>query len=118
MPNDSFHTVTGVKLVLLVFSIIGAALGIGYSPRMTPLQALTALLAGAACGVLAPDLIASISGTELSPAIEKLLAFVFGIGGMFIIPGIIAIWTGFKNDPWAWLDKLRGLRDKPPGGAQ
>ena len=118
MPQDAFQSATGVKLVLLVFAIIGAALGIGYSPKMTPWQACIALLAGAVCGVLGPDLIAWGHGKDLPPAIEKLAAFVFGIGGMFIIPGLIALWQGFRNDPWAWLDKLRGLKNTPPGGGQ
>lgn len=102
----------GIELAAIVFALVGAALGVSYSPEMTKRQMAAAVLAGLACGALLPELVASVYHM---PAIAKNgLAFIFGIGGMFIVPGVIAIWRGFANDPWAFFDRLRGKSTAPP----
>jgi len=101
----------GIELAAIVFALVGAALGVSYSPEMTKRQMSAAVLAGLACGALLPELVASVYNM---PAIAKNgLAFVFGIGGMFIVPGVIALWRGFANDPWAFFDRLRGKPSTP-----
>lgn len=96
----------GFELLTAVLGFIGAALGISYSPPMTKKEMFAALLAGVVCAVLGPQLAMQIY--TLPPIVNNALAFIFGIGGMFIVPGLLAIWRGFASDPWAWLDKLRG----------
>ena len=44
--NETFETITGVKVVALVFGFIGAALGISYTPAITKRTAFAALEAG------------------------------------------------------------------------
>lgn len=107
--NDEWQ---GIKIASLVFGLVGAALGISYTPEMTKRQMAAAVLAGITCAGLCPQIVEQ--WYHLSPIANNLLAFVFGIGGMFIIPGLLTLWRGFSQDPWAWLDRLRG-NSPPPG---
>ena len=110
MKDFDWH---GFELITAVLGFIGAALGISYSPPMTKKEMFAALLAGVVCAVLGPSLVMQVY--TLPPIVNNALAFIFGIGGMFIVPGLLALWRGFASDPWAWLDKLRG-QSKAGGG--
>lgn len=98
----------GVSAATLVFGAVGAALGIAYTPAMTRREMLAALLAGLACSAILPQLIAQ--WIHLNPVANNALSFLFGIGGMFIVPGLLAAWAGFRTDPWAFIDRLRGIK--------
>lgn len=107
--GDTFETMSGVKVVALVFGCIGALLGISYSPPMTKQTAFAAIIAGIVCGGLGPQLLAWAFGWKLPTVADNALAFICGVGGMFIIPGIITAWRGFAADPWGFVDRLRGI---------
>ena len=114
--NDGFETLSGVKVVSLVFAFVGAALGISYTPNMTKRTAFAALVAGVVCGALGPELIAWGFNWKLPIIINNVFALICGVGGMFIVPGLITAWQGFAKDPWAFIDRLRGIAkpgDKP-----
>ena len=98
------------ELITAVLGFIGAALGISYSPPMSKKEMFAALLGGVVCAVLGPQLVMQIY--TLPPIVNNALAFIFGIGGMFIVPGLLSFWRGFAVDPWGWLDKLRGQKDR------
>lgn len=106
--NDGFEAMSGIKIVSLVFAFIGAALGISYTPEMTKRTAFAALLSGVVCGALGPELIAWGFGWKVPLLINNIFSFICGIGGMFIVPGILMAWRGFATDPWAFIDRLRG----------
>ena len=106
--GDGFESLSGVKVVSLVFAFIGAALGISYTPDMTKRTAFAALIAGIVCGALGPELIAWAFNWKLPVLINNIFALLCGVGGMFIIPGVIVAWRGFATDPWAFVDRLRG----------
>lgn len=108
MKDFSFQ---GFELIAAVLGFIGAALGISYSPPMTKKEMFAALLAGVSCAVLGPALASQVYA--LPPIVNNALAFIFGIGGMFIVPGLLGLWRGFSVDPWAFIDRLRGKGDKP-----
>lgn len=103
---------SGVKVVALVFGFIGAALGITYTPEMTRRTAFAAMIAGIVCGGLGPELVQAVFASPMPMIIKNVIALVCGIGGMFIVPGFIAIWQGFAKDPWSFIDRIRGLRGK------
>lgn len=114
--GDGFETLSGVKVVSLVFAFIGAALGISYTPEMTKRTGFAALIAGIVCGALGPELIAWGFNWKLPIIINNIFAVICGIGGMFIIPGFIIAWQGFAKDPFGFADRLRGISkpvDKP-----
>jgi hypothetical protein len=98
----------GFELIAGVLGFIGAALGISYSPPMTKREMFAALLAGLVCGVLGPQLIAHVYA--MPPIVNNALAFIFGLGGMFIVPGLLAMWRGFAVDPWSFIDRIRGKK--------
>lgn len=108
--ENGFEATFGVKLVSLVFAFLGAALGITYTPEMTKRLAFAALLSGMLCGSFGPEVVNYFLATPLRPVLNNAIAVIFGIGGMFIIPGLMTFWRGFGTDPWGWLDKLRGIK--------
>ena len=114
--NDAFETFSGIKIVSLVFAFIGAALGISYTPELTPRTAFAAMIAGIIFGAVGPELLVWGFGWHLPIIVNNVFALLFGIGGMFIVPGVIVAWKGFAVDPWGFVDRLRGSKkdgDKP-----
>jgi hypothetical protein len=111
-------SIGGVSLISLVFSFVGAALGISYMPPMSKTQMFGAVLAGLACGSILPELaILVFSNTEILKVavVKNALCFLLGILGMFIIPGVIVFGQSFQKNPFFVLDWLRG-KGPPPGG--
>lgn len=102
----------GFDLLTIVFGGIGALLGITYSPPMTKKEMVAALIAGFACAALGPELVAQF--ITLPAKVNNALGFLFGLGGMFIVPGLLALWRGFAVDPWGFIDRIRGIK-KPEG---
>lgn len=115
--SDTLEAMTGVKVVSAVFALIGAGLGITYSPPLTKKLALGALLAGLVCGALGPEFAAWALAKSLGIATplpllaNNALAVIFGIGGMFIVPGLVKFWQAFGADPFGWLDRMRGKKN-------
>jgi hypothetical protein len=119
--NDKFSW-EGISLLWVLLGFIGAALGIGSMPEMTKKQLWTALGSGVVCAALAPSVVPELIGwwrvapvVPLPGPIGNLLAFFFGIGGMFIVPGCIVMWSSWKKNPWAVVNWIRG-RGQPPSG--
>lgn len=109
----------GLSLATLFFAVLGGGLGVAYSPPMTRGQVLAALGSAILCGGLGPEVVQVF--WPLPPILKNVLAAIFGIGGMFIVPGLIVAWRGFSTDPWAFVDRLRGIAkppssNNPPGG--
>lgn len=102
----------GLSISVLFFAILGGALGIAYSPPMTRGQVLAALGSAILFGGLGPEVVGSF--WTLPPVLENACAALFGIGGMFIVPGLIVAWREFSSNPWGFIDRLRGVA-KPPG---
>ena len=106
-----------MKVVAPVFGFIGAALGISYTPEITKRTAFAALIAGVVCGGLGPEGVQALFTTPVPKVVKNVIALICGLGGMFIVPGLLVAWKGFATDPWAFIDRLRGLRgDKKDGG--
>ncbi|MFN8696303.1 MAG: hypothetical protein ACK5XE_08310 [Burkholderiales bacterium] len=105
MKDFNWH---GFELITAVLGFIGAALGISYSPPMTKKEMFAALLAGVVCAVLGPQLVAQIY--QLPSIVNNALAFTFGIGGMFIVPGLLTMWREFGVNPFGFIDRLRGVK--------
>lgn len=118
MPGDTFETLSGVKVVALVFGCIGALLGISYSPPMSKQTAFAAIIAGIVCGGLGPQLLSWAFGWHLPVVADNAIAFISGVMGMFIVPGILVVGRNIAADPWSVIDRLRGIakRDDTPKG--
>lgn len=109
MNSETFEALFGVKLVALVFGFIGAALGVRYSPPMTKADALTALVAGVVCAGFGPPLLTTWLGWHMPLIVDNAIAFVCGIVGMFVVPGILNIGRAFVADPLGMIAKARAL---------
>lgn len=113
-----------LDLVAIVLGFVGALLGVSYSEPMTKKQLLAALGSGSIVAALAPPLVTLLIHLQwptvnLPVAINNVMAFVFGIGGMFIIPGVLSFWKTFSANPWGFIDRIRGITPPPPPpGAQ
>lgn len=109
----------GIQLVWVILGFIGAALGIGSMPTMTRKQLITAMLSGLVAAALAPQWAAHLYGRwfgpePIPPFMNNTIAFFFGIGGMFIVPGAIVFWQNFRNNPLGFIDWIRGKGPPPP----
>lgn len=113
--NDG--SIEGISLMSAALGFIGASLGIGYMPPMSKKQMFSALLAGVMCAALIAPLAAQWAGAQFDFVMPKgghyLLGFFFGIGGMFIIPGVIVFWRTASTNPMAIVEWVRG-RAPPP----
>lgn len=116
----------GIQLIWVVMGIFGAAIGLGSLPRMTRKQLWTAVASGIVFSAMAPQWAnhayvhwlptwVNASGAPLPSFMSGTIAFVFGIGGMFIVPGIIVFWQGFSTDPWGWFHKLMDAINRARG---
>lgn len=124
MDGEKILASEGIDLIWIVLGFVGAALGIAYMPKMEKPQLLAALVAGVACAMLATPLVDAIfvnwaptwmnaTHDHLPHIINNAFAFFFGIGGMFIVPGIIVFWRSGAKNPFAIVDWLRG-KSPPP----
>ena len=85
-----------------------------YRPR-TPSPAI---IAGIVCGGLGPQLLSWAFGWHLPVVADNAIAFISGVMGMFIVPGILVVGRNIAADPWSVIDRLRGIakRDDAPKG--
>lgn len=112
----------GIELIWVVMGFIGAALGIGSMPPMSRRQMWVAFLSGLFFAAMAPQWAdwgfqqwawANPMHEPMPRFMGNTLAFFFGVGGMFLVPGMIAFW----RDPWGVIDKLLTIIDRLRGKA-
>jgi hypothetical protein len=100
----------GIQLIWVVLGILGAALGIGSMPPMSKKQCWTALGSGCIFAGLGPQWLnhaymywfptwINPAKTEMPGFMLGSFAFVCGVGGLFLIPAIVAFW----KDPRGFL---------------
>jgi hypothetical protein len=120
--GDGKFSWEGIQLMWVVLGFIGAALGISRMPPMTKRDLFFSLFSGVVCAAFAPQWTAHFYrqsfGADIPVFMNNTVAFVLGIGGMFIVPGLIVFWQGFSKDPWGAVmkivDVVRGRRPSPP----
>lgn len=118
MSDGSFETFTGVKLVALVCGFVGGALGVIYTPQITPRMAVGACIAAVVCGGFAPAALEWGFNTRFPTVVTGIIGVVFGVGGMFIVPGLITAWKEFSADPAAFIKKWREIFASFVGGGK
>lgn len=106
--DDQHWSWEGIQLIWVVLGIFGAAMGIGAMPPMTKKQCWTALGSGVFFASYGPQWMnygfihwvpAWINaGHDPMPSFMLgSVAFVCGVGGLFLIPGILAFWRDPKG---------------------
>lgn len=115
--DEKRMTWEGINLLWIVLGFIGAALGVSYMPPMNKKQLAGAMLSGLVCAALAPQwaghYYAKIIGEPTPAFMNNTVAFLFGIGGMFIVPAVLVFWTGFRDNPLGFIDWIRGRGPAP-----
>ena len=114
--NEGVELVSGIKVVSLVCAFIGGALGISYTPEITTRMAFGAMVAAIVCGGAAPATVAWVFNIQPPPVVNYVIAVVFGIGGMVIVPGIITAWKAIAADPWGFVDRVMSVVRGGKGG--
>lgn len=114
--SDDKLTWEGIDLIWVILGFLGAALGLSRMPPMNKWQLFTALISGVVFAAFAPQILLLIWAAP--PVIRNITAFVFGIGGMFIVPGIIVFWQAFATDPWGWFTRILDIIDRVRKGAR
>lgn len=108
----------GIELIWVVLGFLGAALGVSRMPPMNKWQLMSSLVSGIVLASQAPQWAAFFylkwTGAAIPAFMNNTVAFFFGIGGMFIVPGVIVFWQEFGKDPWGAIMRLVNLvRGKP-----
>lgn len=105
--EELLHT-HGIKANLIFGGFSGAVVSLVANKRLTFMQSVITII----CGVLSSGYITpGISEYfHLSRSGENMLAFFIGIGGMYVIIGIIRFWEGFSKNPVAAIKSLFTLR--------
>lgn len=107
----------GINLVWLIMGLVGACLGVSYMPPMSKKQLAGAMASGVVFAALAPQWAGHYylkwMGEPIAHFMNNTVAFVFGIGGMFIVPCIIVFWTDFRDNPWGFIEWIRGRARAP-----
>lgn len=117
--------IVGVTFASMIIGFIGAVLGISYVPEMSKKQMFAALLAGLCCAAFMTPVAAHWYSLYFGPTVPQFLengiAFLLGISGMYIVPGFLSLSRSFRDNPFGFLDRLRGrasvpdVPPKPPG---
>lgn len=117
----------GIQLIWVVLGILGAAMGIGSMPPMSTKQCWVALGSGVFFASYGPQW-ASYAFVHwipawLNPAHDPMpsfmtgsVAFFCGVGGLFLIPGVIAFWKNpreFVRDVWGAITTSRSKEGGP-----
>jgi hypothetical protein len=113
----------GMKLLHLIIGTAAAGVSLWFLPQFET----KSLGATITCGMIASVLFtpAALWGfsayfsteqkiVSLPGPVENVLAAVFGIGGVYIIPGIAWAWKEVRNNPWGFLAWIRGGARTPP----
>mgnify|MGYP003395108165 CR=1 FL=1 len=120
-PTSVAASWMGMKFLTLIAGFAGGVVSLSFIKVLTKWQGACAVLTGLACAVFfAPLLAPSTAASLLAYApigdmywehkIEAAFAFLFGITGMTIVPGFIAVATRFREDPLCILRWMRGRR--------
>jgi len=106
----------GMKLLHLILGTMGAGVSLFFLPQFSTLALGRTVFAGVCCAVVGtPFLVALYSkymGEPLQGA-ENVLAALLGVLGVYLIPGAQALGRKWRDNPWGFIDRIRG---RGPGG--
>ncbi len=113
----------GMKLTHLIIGTAAAGVSLWFLPKFET----KALGATVSCGMVCALLLTPFSmwayityfSTETHKAtvpiaVENVLAAGFGIGGVYIVPGVAWAWRSVRDNPWGFFAWIRSGGKTPP----
>jgi len=115
MPAEIVHEdTTAVSTIIMAtgLGLVGGTMSVLFGPdKLTPWQRIGCIAAGGACAfVLAPLIV--VIYPNANERIISLAGFVLGIGGLFIVRGILAWWSRLQKRIPDLLDRQAGTESK------
>jgi hypothetical protein len=105
MTIDQILESLGLKTPAVVAGILGATASLTYERDISPGRALLLILVGSACAAYITPLIAHYFTFEAP--VDNAVAFMVGLLSMRIVGGLLVIGEKFKDDPMAFIRKIR-----------
>ncbi len=98
--------IPGLKAGTLLAGFLGSVVSLRFLQTLTVVQAVLAVITGAVvAGYTAPIVQLYLS---LSAPVEHGVGFLLGLTSMNLVPGVVRLTDKFKEDPFWFIDKLRG----------
>lgn len=124
IPVDEI-TYNGMKLMHLIVGTAAAVVSLWFLPRFETKSLGATITCGMFCALLFTPLAmwgyavyfsTEVKAVKVPVVVENVLAATFGIGGVYIIPGITWAWKSVRDNPWGFFAWIRsGGRTPPPG---
>lgn len=100
--------IPGLEAGTLLAGFLGAIVSLRFLRDLTVIQALLAVITGAVvAGYTAPIAKHYLS---LSEPMKHGLGFLLGLTAMNLVPGVVRLTDRFKEDPFWFIDKIRGTQ--------
>lgn len=116
----------GMKLMHLIVGTAAAGVSLWFLPKFETKSLGATITSGMFCSLVFTPLsvwaYSAYFGTEARAVavpgpVENVLAAAFGIGGVYIVPGIAWAWRSVRDNPWGFFAWVRGGgRGPPPDG--
>jgi hypothetical protein len=113
----------GIKLVHLILGTMGAGASLFFLPQFTGMALGRVVTCGILCAGVGTPFLSGLGTALMAKYLgitgtiaggENVLAAALGVGGVHIIPFLQWAFTSFRENPWGFIDRLRG-RQAPPG---
>ncbi len=105
--------IPGLKVGTLLAGFLGAVVSLRFLQTITVPQAILAVVTGSVvAGYTAPIAQMYLS---LSAPLEHGVGFLLGLTSMNLVPGVVRLTDKFREDPFWFIDKLRGTSKTEEG---
>lgn len=95
--------------------IAGAITGLVLFRKNTLFESISSVIAGAGCAIFVAPAVTEYFNI-ISPKMDRAVTYFAGVFGLLILNGLFVIVRKWQEDPWALLDKIRGLRSGGDAG--
>lgn len=119
MPSETAAGVAWAKWGHVFAGALGVGAVLAWAPAMSPAQKVLALLSGMASAIWGTPIAvavlrAQVNESLLSPEVLESIAgmsgFSLGMLGIFIVTGFLRLAESFSQNPWGFIDRLRGKK--------
>ena len=102
--------IPGLKTGTLLAGFLGVVVSLRFIQGLSIVQSVLSVVTGAVVtGYIAPIIQLKL---DLSAPMEHGLGFLLGLTAMNTVPGIVKLSDKFKEDPFWFIDYLRGKQEK------